>query len=575
MSEVFLVCRGLSSCSSSMVVSAFFFAWAPGSHSLYPSFVGRVCPALVPYSFLIPSYLAAAFQVVLSPWLTRMQFMTLWPVVMLSYSIGCWLILATFDSLLFGSTISSVVSSSLSDLLLLCRSFGLSVYLGFPPSSPSSFHPSRCRMVFSHGSSPSGVTFSLFPFPSSFGVPVSQYCPLHLFLGVVSPSLHDFLLLGFLLFIFYFAWVAGFRCPGSPLSLCDSVFFLGLTSSSFPASTFLLDSPEVSVFRVSVVLPCDFYHLFSFSFSIRTFRHLPSLAPVSLQFQCATLFFSVGVELVGLPNFFHALHLLSLVFLPVCHFPSFFRLSSASVASPFHSATGSPFGPSQFLFLLFALLIRLSSHAYRPFSMSTSSWFSSAPFTDCGPYFTSSRLGGFPSFLRLVLGLRLAFAVHPASLEGLPFVPSCSLPSCGSSWVFYPFGGPSPPPPPPSVLCCFSEYFLTCWVPYLSLWLFPVSLSACWVSLPCVLRMILFLTSHGYVPAFFWFPSFVTRSNLSSFATGSSLRAESPLSGVRAFFLSLGFTSCLLLLVSFLICSAFSPSFTSLRRFPSAEAGLP
>ena len=71
-------------------------------------------------------------------------------------------------------------------------------------------------------------------------------------------------------------------------------------------------------------------------------------------------------------------------------------------------------------------------------------------------YFLSSR--GF-SFLRLVLGLRLAFAVHPASLfatslEGLPFIPSCSLPSCGSSWVFYPFGGPSPPPP--SVLCCFS-----------------------------------------------------------------------------------------------------------------------
>ena len=71
----------------------------------------------------------------------------------------------------------------------------------------------------------------------------------------------------------------------------------------------------------------------------------------------------------------------------------------------------------------------------------------------------SYRLGGFPSFIRLVLGLRLAFAVHSVSLftislAGLPFVPSCSLPSWGSSWVFYPFGGPSPPSS--LVLCWFS-----------------------------------------------------------------------------------------------------------------------
>ena len=56
------------------------------------------------------------------------------------------------------------------------------------------------------------------------------------------------------------------------------------------------------------------------------------------------------------------------------------------------------------------------------------------------------------------------------------------------------------------------------------------------------------------------FPSFVTRSNLSSFATGSSLRAESRLSGFSCI-LSPGFASCPLLLVSFLVCSDFSPYF--------------
>ena len=86
--------------------------------------------------------------------------------------------------------------------------------------------------------------------------------------------------------------------------------------------------------------------------------------------------------------------------------------------------------------------------------------------------------------------------------------------------------------------------------------------------------MLLFLASLSYVPAFFCFPSFVTRSNLSSFATGSSLRAESPLPVVLCI-LSHGFASCPLLLLYFLICSNFSPSFSSLCRFPSASAGLP
>ena len=94
--------------------------WPPSSFSLpvrqvlIPSILlsfGSVCLALVPSSFLLPSYLAAASQVVLSPWLTLMQFMTLLPVVMLSIFIGCWLILVTFDSLLFGSSFFYRVNS--------------------------------------------------------------------------------------------------------------------------------------------------------------------------------------------------------------------------------------------------------------------------------------------------------------------------------------------------------------------------------------------------------------------------------------------------------------------------------
>ena len=110
----------------------------------------------------------------------------------------------------------------------------------------------------------------------------------------------------------------------------------------------------------------------------------------------------------------------------------------------------------------------------------------------------------------------------------------------------------------------------------LSLWLFLVRFLylSCLGSLPCVLHMLFFLASFGYVPAFSWFPSFVTRSNLSSFTTGSSLRAKSPLSVVRSFFLMVSLL-VRFSLVSFLFCSVFSPSFSWLCGFPSASSGLP
>ena len=186
--------------------------WSPSSFSLpvhqvlIPSILlsfGSVCPALVPSSFLLPSYLAAASQVVLSPWLILMQFMTLLPLVMLSISIDCWLLLVNFDSLLFGSSFS-IVSSSLSELLLLCRislvffpgSLGPSVcpYTWvFPPRVPPRFtllvvgwsSPMALLLPVSPSSTASAchrrVLLSLFYFPSSFGVTVSLYCPLLLF----------------------------------------------------------------------------------------------------------------------------------------------------------------------------------------------------------------------------------------------------------------------------------------------------------------------------------------------------------------------------------------------------------
>ena len=294
------------------------------------------------------------------------------------------------------------------------------------------------------------------------------------------------------------------------------------------------------------------------------FQCRPSLAAAS-SVPVRSSSFSVQVALVGLPGFFHALHLLALVYLPlffllVRHFPSFFRRSSDSVASPFHSATGSPFGPSPFLFSLCTphslVFARLSTFLYVFVLLVLFRSFYSLR----SIIFTSYHLGGFPSFLRLVLGLRLAFAVHPASLfatsfEGLPFVPSCSLPYCGSSLVFFLLVALLLLPP--RSCAAFHRVFLY----LLGSLPFPSGFLRL-LGFPSVRpRMLFFLASHGYVPAFFWFPSFVTRSNLSSSATGSSLRAESPLSVVRAFFL----------MGSLLVCFSWCPfSYVPISLLPSS-----
>ena len=112
-----------------------------------------------------------------------------------------------------------------------------------------------------------------------------------------------------------------------------------------------------------------------------------------------------------------------------------------------------------------------------------------------------------------------------------------------------------------SFLGGFSSYS----VGSLSLWLFHCSLPPpLLLGFPSVRPpRPLFFASFGYVLAFFLFASFVTRSNLSSFAKESSLREESPLS-VVAYSISPGLGSCPLvfgtlplldILLSFLLLS--------------------
>ena len=56
-----------------------------------------------------------------------------------------------------------------------------------------------------------------------------------------------------------------------------------------------------------------------------------------------------------------------------------------------------------------------------------------------------------------------------------------------------------------SVLCWVSWGLFSFWVPSLSLWLFPIGFSACCISLPCVLHLLLFWPSLGFLTTFFCF----------------------------------------------------------------------
>ena len=325
-------------------------------------------------------------------------------------------------------------------------------------------------------------------------------------------------------------------------------------------------------------MPCDFSSAisFSFSFSIRAFRRLPSLATVS----SVPVHYSFFLYVCGfgrLAWLFHSLILLSMVYFPL--FPSGSSLPFSSLGALLTRSTlrftprrGLPLGRIRSClaslhssFASLSLPIDLSLCLHSPASLPPLLQ-SAVPYC----YFLSSR--GFSllppacsqsqSCVRCLSRFTICYFPRGASLRSLLLSSFLQLLKGLLSflWTFSSF------------LLGLGLVFIGNFQPIGFLtFRFGSSLlvfSACWVSLPCVLRLLLFLASLGYVPAFFCFPSFVTLSNLSSFATGSSLRAESLLS-VLSCLLSHGFASCPPLLVSFLICFDFSPSFSSLCRFPS------
>ena len=196
------------------------------------------------------------------------------------------------------------------------------------PSHPSSFHSSRCRLVFSHGSSPSGVTFlHRFRLPSTvpaLSLSLPHFLRCYSFSVLSAPSGFVSFLLVYMTYCSLFrlcSWVL--RCPVLPSVFLRFCILPGARIFLIHGFRLLLGFSLGSFFRASVVLPCDFSS--TVSFSLRTFRRLPSLATVSSVPMSFSFFLCVcGIGRLAL--LFHTLPLLSMVslplsFLPVRHFP--------------------------------------------------------------------------------------------------------------------------------------------------------------------------------------------------------------------------------------------------------------
>ena len=195
------------------------------------------------------------------------------------------------------------------------------------------------------------------------------------------------------------------------------------------------------------------------------------------------------VELVSLRGFFTLFiycpwfTFLSLSFRFVTS-PSFFRRSSDSVASPFHSATGSPFGPSPFLFSIFAAeSLHSSFTSLRPpidLSLCLHPPASLPPLLQSAVpycYFLSSRGFSFlppacsqsPSCVRCPSRFTICYFPRGASLRSLLLSSFLRFLRGLLSfwWTFSSFLL--------GLGLVFIGNFFTYWVPYLSLGLFPVS----------------------------------------------------------------------------------------------------
>ena len=235
-------------------------------------------------------------------------------------------------------------------------------------------------------------SLSLLAFPLYLRCYSSLYCLL-LRLWCRSTCLHDLLLLG--VSCSFFAWVPGCFVPGAPCSL-SAVLLSSWGSRLPPSSLFLLES-------LSCVPPC-----FSLAISFLQFFFLWSPSRrfgvclpwlLSLPFQCATISFSVYRGLVGLPGFPCSASS-SLVYLPlsflqfVTSFPSLGALLTWSNLR-YTMRLGLPLGRVSYWFSLLALLVHCLRTPSVLFSMSPSSFFSSAPFPVDGPL-------GFPFLMGLL-----------------------------------------------------------------------------------------------------------------------------------------------------------------------------
>ena len=355
LSEVFLRCPGLSSGSSSRVVS-FGFPYGCSGFSFPLSF----CSVCVPGygTFLFPTTFFPCRAIFWGPLsiASLQQFVILLPGVMLSFYFSCDSFWGTLTVFCLVPRLS-FVSFSLSGLLLLCRislvffpgSLSPSVVrlLGFSSISSLLFSPFwlaaglppwlfSFRVAFLHRfllPSPAPSLSLSWPSPSSCSVIV--LCTVRSFgCGVVSTCLHGLLLLG--ISCSFFAWVPGCFVTRAPC--CLSAVLLSswgshlLRSRLPPSSSFLLEflsfAPPWLCLAISFL---QFFFLWSPSGRFGVC--LPWL--LSLPFQCDTLSFSVYGRLVGLPGFPSSLST-SLVYLPlsflqfVTSFPSLGALLTRS-----------------------------------------------------------------------------------------------------------------------------------------------------------------------------------------------------------------------------------------------------
>ena len=123
-------------------------------------------------------------------------------------------------------------------------------------------------------------------------------------------------------------------------------------------------------FHASVVLSCDFFSTiyFPYGFYLRNFQSLPSLGTVSsVPMRCSFFLWVCGISLLALPfPLFLYCSWFPFLFLSFLFITSLLFLGALLTLSHlrFPPRRGPPFGPSQFLFGLFALLLVHSSFAH-------------------------------------------------------------------------------------------------------------------------------------------------------------------------------------------------------------------